>query len=55
VVATEIETVLQRMLDRLVEIGKYFGVEMTVGKTKVTSDYDRSKTAGEFRIFQLFW
>jgi hypothetical protein len=35
VVPTEIETVLQRMLDRLIEIGKCYGMEMTVGKTKV--------------------
>ena len=35
VVPTEIDTVLQRMLDRLIEIGKCCGMEMTVGKTKV--------------------
>jgi len=42
--------------DRLVEIGKFYEMEMDVGKTKVMSaDYDRSKTAGEYGIFQLSW
>jgi len=35
VVPTEIDTMLQHMLDRLIEIGKCYGMEMTVGKTKI--------------------
>jgi hypothetical protein len=29
------ETVLQGMVDRLIEIGRRYGMEMNVGKTKV--------------------
>ena len=36
VAPTEIETVLQHMLSRLIEIGKCYGMEMTVGKKKTT-------------------
>ena len=35
VAPTEIETVLQHMLSRLIEIGKCYGMEMTVGKKKL--------------------
>jgi hypothetical protein len=29
------ETVLQGMIDTLIEVGKYFGMEMNVGKPKL--------------------
>jgi hypothetical protein len=57
------EMVLQDMVDRLVEIGRCYRMEMNVEKTKVmrisrqtsaVQDYDRSKTTGKCGIFQLF-
>jgi hypothetical protein len=57
------EMVLQDMVDRLVEIGRCYRMEMNVEKTKgmrisrqtsPVQDYDRSKTAGKCGIFQLF-
>jgi hypothetical protein len=51
------------MIDRLTETGRCYGMEISVGKTKVMSiskatipniHYDRSKTMGEHGIFQLF-
>jgi hypothetical protein len=35
VLLTREETVLQVMVDRLIEIGRSYGMEMNVGKTKV--------------------
>ena len=51
------------MIDRIIEIGTCYEMKMNVGKTgnenvKGTfriAHYDRSKTAGECGIFQLFW
>jgi hypothetical protein len=58
------EKVLQGMVDRLIEIGRRYGMEMNVEKTKVmrisrqltipNENYDRSETIGECGIFQLF-
>jgi hypothetical protein len=56
------EVVLQGMIDRLTEIGRWYGMEMNVEETKAMRisrqpspiDYTRSKTAGECGIFQLF-
>ena len=54
------ETVLQSMIDKLIEIGKYYGMEMNVEKNKsnenfktaVSSNiYDRSKTTGKCGMF----
>jgi hypothetical protein len=51
------------MVDRLIEIGRHYGMEMNVEKTKVmrisrqpspNKNYDRSNAIGECRIFQLF-
>jgi hypothetical protein len=49
------------MIDRLIEVGRCYGMEMNVEKTKVMRicrqpfhiDYDRSKTTVECGIFQL--
>jgi len=55
--------VLQDVVDRLVEIGRCYRMEMNVEKTKVMrilrqtsplQDYDRSKTTGKCGMFQLF-
>jgi hypothetical protein len=35
VLLTKEETVLQGMIDRLIEIGRHYGMEMNVEKTKV--------------------
>jgi hypothetical protein len=53
------------MIDRLIEIGRHYGMEMNVEKTNVTRmswqptihrrDCGRSKTTGECRIPQIFW
>ena len=50
--------VLQEMIDKLIEIGGCYGLEMNVEKTKVMrisrqpfTDYDTSKTTGECEIF----
>jgi hypothetical protein len=56
------EAVLEGMIDRIIEIGRFYGMEMNVEKTKVMRisrqpspmDYGRSKTTGECGIFQLF-
>ena len=55
------EMVLQGMIDKLLQIGRYYGMEMNIGKTKVMSisrqpssiDYEKSKPIGELEIFQL--
>ena len=56
------ETVLQGMTDRLIDIGRCYGMEMNVGKTKVmrisreltpSTSYDRRKTTGECTISQI--
>jgi hypothetical protein len=57
------EVVLQGMIERLTEIRLCYGMEMTAKKNKSNknimanisnTDYDRSKTTGEYGIFQLF-
>jgi hypothetical protein len=57
------ENVLQGMVDRLIEIGRCYGMDMNVEKNKgnenlkatiPNENYDRSKTIGECGIFQLF-
>jgi hypothetical protein len=57
------EVVLHGMLERLTGIGKCYGTVMNVEKnygdenlqaTDPNTDYGRSNTAGECRIFQLF-
>jgi hypothetical protein len=57
------EKVLQGVIDRLIEIGRRYGMEMNVGKNegnenlKTTipyENYDGSKAIGEYGIFQLF-
>jgi hypothetical protein len=57
------ETVLQGIIDRLIEFGRRYGMEMNVEKSKVmrnlkatipNTNYDTSKTVGECGIFQLF-
>ena len=54
------ETVLQGMTDKLTEIGRCYGMEMNVEKTKVmrisrqplpSNNYDRPKTIGECGMF----
>ena len=54
------ETVLQGMIDKLHEIGRCYGVEMNVEKTKVmrisrqpspNNSYDGPKTTGECGMF----
>jgi len=53
------ETVLQRMIDKLIEIGRCCGVEMNVEKkgnenfkTTISNNiYDRPKTTGECGMF----
>ena len=53
------ETVLKGMIDKLIETGRYYGMEMSVGKksnenfkTAVPSNnYDRPKTTGECEMF----
>ena len=54
------ETVLQSMIDKLIETGRYYGMEMNVEnnesyenfKTTIPSnDYDRPKTTGECEMF----
>ena len=50
------ETVLQGMIDKLIETGRYYGIEINVEKKKSnenfktnipTNNYDRPKTTGE--------
>ena len=54
------ETVLQGMIDKLIETGRCYGMEMTVEKTNVmriskttipSNNYDRPKTTGECGMF----
>ena len=54
------ETVLQGMIDKLTEIGRCYGMEMNVEKTKSnenfkttipSNNYDRTKTTGECGMF----
>jgi len=52
------ETVLQDMIDKLIEIGSCYGVEKNVEKTKLmristfpSNKYDRPKTTGECGMF----
>ena len=54
------ETVLQGMVDKLIETGRYYGMEMNVEKNKSnenfkttipSNNYDRPKTTGECEMF----
>ena len=54
------ETVLQGMFDKLIEIGRCYGMEMNVEKNKInenikttipSNNYDRPKTTGECGMF----
>ena len=54
------ETVLQGMIDKLTETGKYYSMEMNVEKTKSnenfkttipSNNYDKPKTTGECEMF----
>ena len=55
------ETVLQGMIDKLIETGRYYGMEMNVEKknesnenfktTIPSNNYDRPKTTGECEMF----
>ena len=54
------ETVLQGMVDKLIETGRYYGMEMNVEKNKTnrnckttipSNNYDRPKTTGECEMF----
>ena len=54
------ETVLQGMIDKLIETGRYYGMEMNVEKnesnenfktTNPSNNYDRPKTTGEYEMF----
>ena len=54
------ETVLQGMIDKLVETGRYYGMEINVEKdrsnenfktTIPSNNYERSKTTGECEMF----
>jgi len=55
------EMVLQGMIYQLLQIGRRFGMEMNMEKTKVMSisrqpsptGYEKSKLIGELEIFQL--
>jgi hypothetical protein len=55
------EMVLQGMADKILQIGRRYGMEMNMEKTKVMSisrqpssiDYEKSKPIGELEIFQL--
>jgi len=60
VIMAKEETVLQGMIDKLIEIGKCYGMDMNVGKKKInenfkttiqSNNYDRPKTTGECGIF----
>ena len=58
------ELVLQGVIDRFIEIGKCYGMEVEDWKSKVMRisrqqspvqiTFDRSKTTGECGMFQLF-
>ena len=55
------KTVLQGMIDKLIETGRYYGMEINVGKktksnenfktTIPNNNYDRPKTTGECEMF----
>jgi hypothetical protein len=54
------ETVLQGMIDKLIEIGRCYGMEMNVEKNKSNENFkttnpsrniDRPKTTGECEVF----
>jgi hypothetical protein len=56
-------TLLEGMIDGLIENGRGYGLRMNVEKTKVlriskatvrSTDYDRSETTGEYGMFKLF-
>jgi hypothetical protein len=58
------QTVLQSVIDRLIETGRWYGNKMNVDEAQVcknaneaiaSTDYDSSKRNGECAIFQLFW
>ena len=60
VLMAEEETVLQGMIDKLIETGRYYGMEMNVEKNKRnenfkttfhSNNYDRPKTTGECEMF----
>ena len=57
------EKVLQDMMDKLIEIGRCYGMEINVEKNKTienfkttiaSRNYHRTKTTGECGIFQIF-
>jgi hypothetical protein len=57
------ENVLQDIIDKLIEIGRCYGMEMNVGKTKVmrisrqpfpVKNYDRPNATRECEIFYIF-
>jgi hypothetical protein len=49
------ENVLWGKIDRLIDIGTWYGVEMNVDRTTIpTTDYDGSKKREECGIFQPF-
>ena len=55
VLLTKGENVLQGKIDRLIDIGTCYGMEMSVDRTTVPiTDYDRSKKTEECGIFQPF-
>jgi len=55
VLLTKGENVLQGMIDRLIDIGTCYGLEMSVDRTTVPNpDYNRSKKTEECGIFQPF-
>ena len=60
VLMAQVETVLQSMIDKLIETGKYSCMEMNVEINKInenfkttipSNNYDRPKTTGESEMF----
>jgi hypothetical protein len=51
VLLAEEEKVLQDMIDKLIETGRCYGMEMNVEKTIPSNNYDRRKTTRECGIF----
>ena len=60
VLMTKEETVLQGMIDKLIETSRHYGMEINVEKNKSnenfktsipSNNYDRPKTTGECEIF----
>ena len=45
------ETVLQSMIDKLIEIGRCYGMEMNFKTAVSSNNYDRSKTTGQCGMF----